>query len=164
MRVLGIDPGTLKMGVGLVDAQGDALSLVDVEVLSPPRSAPLHERLYHLHERLTDLMREWKPSVVAIEEPFVARNVRAAMAVGQAQAVAMVVAASQGLPVFTYSPRGVKQAVTDYGGSSKEQVQEMVKITLGLDELPSSSDAADALAVAICHASASRAQSLVIRE
>ncbi len=161
MLVLGVDPGTMNMGVGLVDAQGDALRLAHVEVLSAPRSAQLHERLYILHVRLIEIVKGWKPGVVAIEEPFVSRNVRAAMAVGQAQALAMVAAGGQGLPVFTYSPREVKRAVTGYGGSAKEQVQEMVRLTLGVDELPRASDAADALAVAICHVSASRVESLV---
>ena len=99
---------------------------------------------------------------MAIEEPFAARNVRAAMAIGHAQAVAMVAAAGHKLPVSSYAPRQVKLAVTDFGGSSKEQVQEMVKLLLGLDAPPESLDASDALAVAICHISASRAEELVV--
>jgi crossover junction endodeoxyribonuclease RuvC len=102
---------------------------------------------------------------MAIEEPFVARNVRAAMAIGQAQAVAMVAAADQGMSVSGYAPREIKRSVTDYGGSSKEQVQEMIRVLLGLpDELVQSSDAADALAVAICHINASRVDRLEIYE
>ena len=156
MRVLGIDPGTFKMGAGVVESHGGELRLRYVGVLSPDRTKPLSERLHYLHDQLIHLIREWKPSVVAIEEPFVARNVRAAMAVGQAQAVAMMAAAHHGLPVSGYAPRVVKRAVTDYGGSSKSQVQEMVAVLLGLQAPPTPTDAADALAVAICHINASQ--------
>ena len=152
------------MGVGVVDSDAGELSFVYSTALSPDRAGPLSERLHYLHNRLLDVMQEWTPSVVAIEEPFVARNVHAAMAVGQAQAVAMVAAAHRGLSVCGYSPREVKKAVTDYGGSSKEQVQEMVRVLLGLERLPEPSDAADALAVAICHINASRVGDLAARE
>ena len=162
MRVLGIDPGTFHMGVGVVASEQGELRLVHSGVLSPRRSAPLSERLYYLYGQLDLLMEELAPSAVAIEEPFVARNVRAAMAVGQAQAVAMLVAAKHGLSVAGYAPRQVKRAVTDYGGSSKEQVQEMVGVLLGLPAGPAQPpDAADALAVAICHIGASRSQELL---
>ncbi len=160
MRVLGVDPGTFKMGLGVVDAEEGELTHAYSCVLSPPRSKSLAERLHYLHDRLVEVVRQWQPAVVAIEEPFVARNVRAAMAVGQAQAVAMVVAAQHALAVATYSPREVKRAVTDYGASSKDQVQEMVKLLLALPAVPCSSDEADALAVAICHVNASRAGEL----
>ena len=106
---------------------------------------------------------DWSPTEVAIEQPFAAQNVRAAMAIGQAQAVAMVIAARNGLHISSYAPRSVKQAVTDYGGSSKEQVQEMVRVLLGLSETPST-DAADALAVAICHINAGEVAHLDIIE
>ena len=162
MRVMGIDPGTLNMGVGVVDSQGGRLSLVHAHVLAADRAHPLGKRLAYMYDELERSIREWAPAEVAIEEPFVAKNVRSAMAVGQAQAVAMVVAERYGISVSSYSPREVKKAVTDYGGSSKEQVQEMVKILLGLDAPPESLDASDALAVAICHISASRAKALVI--
>ena len=164
MRVLGIDPGTFKMGVGVVDPEGGRLCLAYSGVLSPPRADPLPQRLRYLYDQLVQLMQAWKPSAVAVEEPFVARNVRAAMAVGQAQAVAMVAAAHHALPVACYSPREVKRAVTDYGASSKEQVQEMVRVLLDLEAPPESTDAADALAIAICHINASSVAHLDIRE
>jgi crossover junction endodeoxyribonuclease RuvC len=164
LRILGIDPGTYKMGVGVMDADSGELGLVQPILLSPPRKDSLAARLYHLYDKLVEIIGEWKPSEVAIEEPFVSRNVRAAMAIGQAQAVAMVAAARSGLPVSTYSPREVKRSVTDYGGSSKEQVHEMVRVLLGLSELPGPSDVSDALAVAICHAVSSQARELVLRE
>ena len=165
MRVLGVDPGTFRMGVGVVDSERGELSLVYSDVLTPTKSDPLSVRLHYVYEQLIQLMQEWTPSAVAIEEPFVARNIKAAMAVGQAQGVAMVAAAHHGLEAHGYSPRAVKQSVTDYGGSSKSQVQDMVSILLGLpDESRQPSDAADALAVAICHINASHVSQLIIRE
>ena len=168
MRVLGIDPGTYQMGVGVVDSEAGDLNLVYSGVLSAGRASPLFERLHFLYQQILGTTQEWEPSVVAIEEPFVARNVRAAMAVGQAQAVAMVAAAHHGLPVYGYSPSEVKRAVTDYGGSSKGQVQEMVRVMLRLSDSPQAEglplDAADALAVAICHINASQVHELSVRE
>ena len=152
------------MGVGVVDAGDEGQALVYSGVLEPERSNSLPERLYHLYVQLVRLMEDHEPSAIAVEQPFVARNVRAAMAVGQAQAVAMMAGAQYGLPVFSYAPREIKRAVTDYGGSSKEQVQEMVRVLLGLPHPPEPSDAADALATAICHISASRVDELVVRD
>ncbi len=163
MRVLGIDPGTYKMGVGIVSSDGSSMWMDYLEVVSPKRRDPLHARLGFLFDELSRVVMEWAPSQVAIEQPFASRNVKSAMAIGQAQAVAMIVAARRGLPVSAYAPRAVKQAVTDYGGSSKEQVQEMVRALLGLPEIPST-DAADALAIAICHINASESGNLDIRE
>ena len=163
MRVLGIDPGTYHMGVGVVDSE-DELTLVYSGVISPSKSDSLPRRLQHLFGELEHVLQECSPSTVAIEEPFVARNVRAAMAVGHAQAVAMLAGARHGLPISGYSPREVKRSVTDYGGSSKEQVQEMVRALLGLAEPPQPSDAADAAAVAICHINATRVGEIAIRE
>ena len=164
MRVLGIDPGTYNMGVGVVDSDGSELSLVHVSVLSPRKADPLALRLHTMSGELEALLRELMPGSAAIEEPFVARNVKAAMAVGQAQAVAMMACAGQGLDVTGYTPSQVKLAVTDYGASSKEQVQEMIRVLLGLDEVPRPTDAADALAVAICHINAARARELALHE
>ncbi len=162
MRVLGVDPGTLKMGVGLVDSEGGELVMVHASTLSPSASDSLADRLHHLYVRLLDLIEVYHPSVVAVEEPFVAKNPRAALAVGQAQAVAMVAASHQGLETFMYAPSQVKRSVTDYGASSKGQVHEMVRVLLRLpDDWEQSPDASDALAVAICHLAASRVQELV---
>jgi crossover junction endodeoxyribonuclease RuvC len=164
MRVLGIDPGTFKMGVGVVDSERGELKMVYAGVISPKRSTPLPERMHHLQTELLEIIHEWKPSIISIEAPFVSKNVRAAMAVGQAQAVAMLSAASEKLEIAGYSPREVKQSVTDYGGSTKEQVQEMVKILLGLNEPPVPLDATDALAVAICHINATHVKNLTVLE
>lgn len=164
MRVLGIDPGTYNMGLGMVDTDGADLQLAHVVVLKAKKGQSLAERLHVLYTGILEVIDEFKPTEAAVEQPFVARNVRSAMAVGQAQAIAMIAAVSRGLPISTYSPREVKQAVTDYGGSSKEQVQEMVKVLLNLPEAPKSSDAADSLAVAICHVNASRVRDLSFRD
>lgn len=151
MRVLGIDPGTLVLGYGIVDEGEEGLTLVDCGVLSLPARVSVEKRLSFLYQKLTELITQHQPDDVAIEEPFVARNVRSALAVGRAQAIAMLAAANQGLPVYYYAPTQVKQQVTNYGVSSKEQVQEMVKIQLGLSQFSFPEDATDALAVALCH-------------
>jgi len=151
MRVLGIDPGTLNLGYGVVDEDAGEMAMVDCGVVSLSSKVPVEQRLSSLYKKLVEIVARHQPDEVAIEEPFVAGNVRSALAIGRAQAIAMLAAANKNLPVFRYLPTQVKQQVTDYGGSSKEQVQEMVRLQLGLSEPPQSSDAADALAVAICH-------------
>jgi crossover junction endodeoxyribonuclease RuvC len=152
MRVLGVDPGTLNMGYGIVDEQdGSNISMVDCGVISIPSKMPVEQRLCALYEALVKIIAEFKPADVAVEEPFVAGNVRSALAIGRAQAVAILAATQAGLPVFRYMPTQVKQLVTNYGRSSKDQVQHVVKMQLGVTLLPEASDAADALAIAICH-------------
>ena len=163
MRVLGIDPGTVQMGIGVVDSHSGQLSVAHVSVISVKRALSLPVRLLQIHRRLNEIAEELQPTVVAVEEPFVAKNAKAAIAVGQAQGIAMIVAAEHGLEVSGYSPREVKQSVTDHGGSSKEQVKEMVELILGLNTQPYATDATDALAVAICHVNASREQELIFR-
>jgi crossover junction endodeoxyribonuclease RuvC len=151
MRVLGIDPGTLNMGYGVVDEDAGEMAMVDCGVISLSSKIPVEQRLSSLYKKLVEIVARHQPDEVAIEEPFVADNRRSALAVGRAQAIAILAAANKNLPVFRYLPTQVKQQVTDYGGSGKEQVQEMVRLQLGLAERPEPSDAADALAVAICH-------------
>ena len=151
MRVLGIDPGTLNMGYGVVDEEADGMTMVDCGVLSLPSRVPVEQRLSSFYTKLGEIVNQYQPDEVAIEEPFVAGNARSALAIGRAQAIAILAAANRKLPVFYYLPTQVKQQVTNYGSSSKEQVQEMVKIQLRLSQLPQPSDVADALAVAICH-------------
>ena len=151
MRVLGIDPGTLNLGYGVVDEEGDSMTMVACGALSQPSKVPVEQRLSSLYKKLNEIVARYKPDEVAIEEPFVAGNARSALAIGRAQAIAILAAANENLPIFRYLPTQVKQQVTTYGGSDKEQVQEMVKLQLGLAQPPQSSDAADALAVAICH-------------
>ncbi len=152
MRVLGVDPGTLNMGYGVIEEKGGSnIMMIACGVISVPQKMPIEERLRVLHEGLTKMISEYKPEAVALEEPFVAGNARSALAIGRAQAVAILAAAQARLPVFRYMPTQVKQLVTSYGRSSKDQVQQVVKLQLGVTSLPEASDAADALAVAICH-------------
>jgi crossover junction endodeoxyribonuclease RuvC len=151
MRILGIDPGTLKMGYGLIEEHEEELITLDYGVLVASRRRPLAERLHCLYLELTQVVALYHPDEMAVEEPFVAQNARSALAIGRAQAVAMLVAAANNIPVYGYLPARVKQTVADYGGSDKEQIQQMVGIHLKLAETPQPSDAADALAVALCH-------------
>jgi len=151
MRVLGIDPGTITMGYGVIEAKDDEVTMVDCSALTAPQPSPIGERLNYLHQRLLEIISRYQPDVVAIEQPFMSKNIKATLAIGMAQAIAMLAAASKGIPIYEYTPAQVKQRVTNYGASSKEQVQEMVKLQLGLAEVPQPNDAADALAVALCH-------------
>jgi len=151
LRVLGIDPGTLNMGYGIVEEKSGNITMAGCGVISLPPKMPMEERLLELHRGLSKVIAEFRPEEAAIEEPFVAGNARSALAIGRAQAVAILAAAQGGLPVFRYMPTQVKQMVTSYGRSSKDQVIQVVKMQLGVSDVPGASDAADALAVAICH-------------
>ena len=163
--ILGIDPGTHRMGYGMVESNtaGD-LSSPAWGVLSAKSSHELGERLHHLYVELSEVMAKFRPDEVAVEEPFVSVNARTAMAVGQAQGLALMAAAAQGISVSRYPPRQVKQAVSGYGGASKEQVQQAVAMSLDLDAKAVPEDAADALAVALCHVQNRRAAGLIAGE
>jgi len=163
MRILGIDPGTVVMGYGVIETEADKISLVDGGVFKKTERSPIGERLSYFYGELIKIISRHRPDVVAIEQPFVAKNVSSALAIGRAQAVAMLAAANQGIPVHEYTPAEVKQKVADYGASSKEQIQEMVRLQLGLAEVPQPSDAADALAVALCHLREIQLQSILAR-
>ena len=151
MIVLGIDPGTVTMGYGAVEERDGDIALVDFGALTCSARSPIGERLSYLYHELLTVISRCKPDAVAIEQPFLSKNVKTALAVGRAQAVAILAAAERGIPTYEYTPAQVKQRVANYGASSKEQIQEMVRLQLGLDEVPQPSDASDALAVAICH-------------
>lgn len=150
MRVLGIDPGTINLGYGIVDS-GEKMRMVDCGVLRLSPRIAIEERLHSLYAELSEVIVTYQPDEVAIEEPFIGQNAHTAFAIGRAQSIAILAAANRGLPVYYYSPAQIKQQVTSYGRGDKQQVQEMVKIQLGLPQLPEADDAADALAVAICH-------------
>ncbi len=151
MRVLGIDPGTVVVGYGVIDSEGDEMTLVCFDALRRPQRAPMGERLSYFYNKLSEIISRYQPDAVAVESPFMAKNARSALAIGKAQAVAILAAANRKIPVYEYTPTQIKQRAASYGASSKEQVQEMVKLQLGLAEVPQPNDAADALAVAICH-------------
>jgi crossover junction endodeoxyribonuclease RuvC len=151
MRVLGIDPGTLHVGYGLVEKCNSDIIPAGYGVLKLSNKLSIEQKLCTLYDKISEIISRYAPDTLAIEEPFVAGNVKSAFAIGRAQAVAILVAVNRGLPVFRYLPAEVKQQVTGYGNGSKEQVQKMVKIQLGLTEPVYSHDAADALAIALCH-------------
>jgi crossover junction endodeoxyribonuclease RuvC len=151
MIVLGVDPGTLVMGYGVIEARDDNVTMVDCGALTAKQRSPIGERLVYMYRGLMAVIARHSPDVVAVEQPFVAKNVRTALAIGRAQAVAILASAGSGLPVFEYTPALIKQRVSNFGGSGKEQVQEMVRLQLGLSAVPEPDDAADALAVALCH-------------
>ncbi|MGI5836490.1 MAG: crossover junction endodeoxyribonuclease RuvC [Chloroflexota bacterium] len=150
--VLGIDPGTAILGYGVILVEGEKMEAVDFGVLTTPASLPLTSRLLMLFDGLTRIIDDIAPSEVAVEQLFFAKNVQSAFAVGQARGVALLAAARKGLTVSEYTPLQVKQAVAGYGRATKSQVQSMVQVILGLHEIPQPDDAADALAIALCHA------------
>ncbi|MHB1543719.1 MAG: crossover junction endodeoxyribonuclease RuvC [Gammaproteobacteria bacterium] len=151
--ILGLDPGSRHTGYGLIDSAGSEIRLLDCGAIDPVASDPLPNRLALIHRRVAHLVLIWKPAEVVVEKIFVHRNVHSALVLGQARGAALAAVMDHTTPpVLTeYSPREIKQAVTAYGGAQKSQIQKMVALLLGLTELPSV-DAADALAVALCHA------------
>ena len=161
--ILGIDPGLRVTGYGLIAQTGANIEALDYGAIAVDPRLPLPERLASLFRGLQELVARHTPSEVVVEQPFVAANVRSAMAIGEARALAVLAAALAGLPVHQYSPAEVKLAVTGYGRGPKGQVQEMVRLQLGLDVLPEPFDAADALAVALCHVSHTRSRLLLER-
>ena len=151
MLVIGLDPGLATTGYALVRGQGERLEAVDYGVIRTPPRVPLPDRLLMLHDQLDELLQRYGPAVAGVEELFFSANAQTAMLVGQARGVLLVTLAQAGIDIAEYKPMQIKQAVTGYGGADKLQVQEMVRMLLGLDELPRPDDAADALAICICH-------------
>jgi len=158
MLVLGIDPGTAITGWGLVSREGGELALVDYGTVRTSRDASLPQRLQVLYRELGQVISSHQPSAVAVEKLFFNKNVRTAMTVGQARGVVLLAVAEAGLPVHEYTPLEVKQSVCGYGRASKEQIQKLVQMLLGLDSIPQPDDASDAIAIAICHIHSSRLQ------
>jgi crossover junction endodeoxyribonuclease RuvC len=159
--ILGVDPGTRVTGWGVIALDGADPRPLACDVIAPPARWPIEQRLTHIFSELGDLIAQHRPDALAIEEPFVGENVRSAMAVGEARTVAMLAATLAGLPVFHYPPARIKSLVAGYGQGDKRQVREMLRLQLGVDDLPGSLDATDALAVALCHAIAARADQLL---
>lgn len=160
MRVIGIDPGTAITGWGVVEGDGNDLLMVAAGVITTAAGTPLANRLQIIYRELTEIISQWQPSSSAIEELFFSKNAKTALTVGHGRGVAMLALANAGLPVAEYKPLEVKQAITGHGGADKLQMQHMVKLLLGLDEIPKPDDAADALAVAICHLHSARLRML----
>ncbi len=151
MRVLGIDPGTVTTGYGLVEQRGETLQAVTFGAISTRASLPFAQRLLRIHQELRALLRRTRPDCAAVEAVFFAKNVQSALRLGQARGVALLALAEESVAIHEYSALEVKQAITSYGRAGKGQVQEMVRLLLHLPEAPAPADAADALAVAICH-------------
>ncbi len=157
MLVIGIDPGTATTGYGLItETDGGSLVPVDFGVITTPPDLCMPERLARLYHRLSDILLLHRPESGAVEKLFFHSNVTTAISVGQARGVALLALAEAGVAVAEYTPLEVKQAVAGYGGADKNQVQQMVRALLGLKSIPKPDDAADALAIAICHLSSVR--------
>jgi crossover junction endodeoxyribonuclease RuvC len=158
MRILGIDPGTGILGFGIIEANGTKVQLVDAGVIR----TPVHEddaiRLQTIYEELTDIIAQTKPVMMSVEKLFFARNVTTAMTVAQARGVVLLCGQQAGLKLYEYTPMQIKQSVTGYGKADKKQMQEMVRVLLGLKEIPRPDDAADALAAALTLAAVVRVQ------
>ena len=152
MVILGIDPGTAHTGYGVVLARGQRLAALDGGVIATTAEARLEQRLARIHERVRDLIATHRPAALAIEDLFFGQNARTAFAVGQARGAVLLAAGLAGVPCSAYTPKAVKQAVCGSGGAAKDQVQRMVAGLLALPDVPQPDHAADALAVAICHA------------
>jgi crossover junction endodeoxyribonuclease RuvC len=150
MRILGIDPGTGILGFGVIDFQKSKTKLIDAGVIRTPVKQPDAERLLTIYDELKELIIELKPEVMSVEKLFFAQNVTTAMSVSQARGVVLLLGQQHNLELHEFTPLQIKQAVTGYGKADKKQMQEMVRVLLGLSEVPKPDDAADALAAAIC--------------
>lgn len=149
--ILGIDPGTLLMGYGIIEVNGNDVKMKIMQVLRLSPKKDNYQRLQLIHEKVDELIKKYKPTEFAIEAPFFGKNVQSMLKLGRAQGVAIAAAIQAGLPVSEYSPKKVKQSVTGNGNADKDQVWKMLRELLSLKEEPHSYDATDALAVAVCH-------------
>ena len=152
MKILGIDPGIGICGFGLIETKGRAnAKALDFGVVTTPIRGELPARLLELYESLTEVFRELKPEVCSVEKLFFSKNITTGIAVAEARGIVLLVAAQAGVPVFEYTPNEIKKTLTGYGSAGKPQVEEMVRVHLGLEKKPKPDDAADALAAAITH-------------
>ena len=151
MVIFGIDPGSERTGYGCVDTDGSRHRLLACGTIAAPAHSPFPDRLHAIHSGLVTLLAEHHPDCVAIENIFHARNVRSALKLGHARGVALLAASAAGIAIVEYTPAEIKRAVVGFGRAEKHQVGQMVKLLLGLEAAPAPHDAADAVAVAICH-------------
>ncbi len=151
MRVLGIDPGSETLGWGVVDGSGSKYALVDFGTVKSNTKQPFSKRLLNIYDGVAEVMATHSPDVLSVEDTFYAVNVGVALKLGQVRGLMLLLAEQRGLGIAEYAPRLIKQTVVGYGNAEKQQVGQMVKILLGLKEVPTPHDAADALAIAICH-------------
>jgi crossover junction endodeoxyribonuclease RuvC len=160
MLVLGIDPGTAITGYGLVQKDDQATSLVTYGAITTPSDLSLPRRLQRIYVELKKVIRTHHPDAAAVEELFFSKNARTALSVGHGRGVALLALADADLPITEYKPAEIKQAITGYGRADKRQMQEMVRLLLQLDQVPKPDDAADAIAVALCHIQAAHFKSM----
>ena len=161
MRILGIDPGTATIGFGIIETGRQKHQLLDYGCIKTAAGLPLSERLKQIYEDLQIIVKKWKPQAIAIEELFFSKNVKTAIQVAQARGAIMQQMALGSHQIAEYKPQQVKEAVCGYGKAEKKQVQKMVQLILEMDEMPQPDDAADALALAICHANSLHMQTLI---
>lgn len=161
MIILGVDPGTAITGYGVIASDGQDLELIDFGAITTPSDWALPRRLEHIYRELGELISKYQPTDAVVEKLFFSKNVRTALSVGQARGVALLAAAQHKLEIHEYTPLEVKQAVVGYGRAEKMQIQQMVKMLLRLDAIPQPDDAADALAMAICHAHSARLSKMI---
>lgn len=160
MRILGIDPGIAIVGYGVVDKEGNRYKTIAYDAVTTKAHTPLEDRLEKVYNGVCEIIKEYKPDAMSIEELFFNNNAKTALTVGQARGVIILAAVQNHIPVYEYTPLQVKQALTGYGRASKTQIQQMMKSMLGLTEVPKPDDVADALAIAVCHGNSMRFNSI----
>lgn len=163
MRIIGIDPGIAITGYGVIDKNANNYRPVGYGKVTTQAGLDTYKRLVSIYNDLTQIFEQYKPECAVVEELFFNKNTKTAMIIGQARGVAILAAANAGLDIHEYTPLQIKQAVVGYGRAEKKQVQIMVKLLLALDEIPKPDDVADALAVALCHGSSCKMQSILDR-
>ena len=151
MKIIGIDPGLVQTGYGIINVSNNQISLIDYGIIKPPPKDSLANRLHTIFNDVCEIISNYNPQIFAIEDVFYGKNIKSAMRLGQARGASMVAAASKEIPIYEYSARKVKQSVTGNGNAHKTQVQFMVKAKLQMDHNPEPIDASDALAIALCH-------------
>ncbi len=151
MRILGVDPGLVRTGFGVISVQKENITLIDYGVVKPKPSDALPTRLITIFDDMNEIITRYSPGVMVIEDIFYGKNIRSTLLLGQARGAAILAGARREIPIYEYSPRKIKQALTGNGNANKRQVQFMVQSILGLSEVPTPEDASDALAISICH-------------
>jgi len=151
MRILGIDPGLATIGFGIIEKTNQGFTVIDYGVITTPKEMPLIQRLKHIYEAITESIKQFQPHEIAIEELFFSKNITTGIPVSHARGVILLACANSGIPSYEYTPIQIKQALTGYGKAEKSQIQYMTKNILNLTSIPRPDDAADALAIAICH-------------
>ncbi len=160
MRILGIDPGIAIVGYGVVDKISNTYKPVAYDAILTKAHTPLEERIQIIYNKMIELLDEYKPDVISVEELFFNNNAKTAFSVGQARGVILLAAVQKNVPIYEYTPLQVKQALTGYGRADKNQIQQMTKSMLGLKSVPKPDDVADALAIAVCHGNSMRFNSI----